>query len=101
MPVVIVDRDLKPIMPRFFELQRQGLDELARAVAEGNAETARLVGHRMKGTGTSYGFPGLTDSGAAIENAAQKGDLAEAGRLGRAVAEFLDGVTVVYEEMPL
>ena len=100
MPIVTVDRDLEPIVPRYFELQRQGLSELRRAVAGNNAEAARLMGHKMKGTGTSYGFPQLTEMGAAIERAALAGDLDEAARLGEAVAEFLDNVRVVYREVP-
>jgi len=96
MPTVIVDRELEPIIPRYFELQRQGLADLGGAVARGDAESARLVGHRMKGTGASYGFPNLTELGAAIERAALAGDLDEAGRLGAEAGEFLDTVRVVY-----
>ena len=100
MPTVIVDKDLEPIIPRYLELQRQGLSDLRLAAAGNDAETARLVGHKMKGTGTSYGFPQLTEMGAAIERAALAGDLDEAARLGEAVARFLDNVRVVYEEVP-
>jgi len=100
MLTVIVDRDLEPIIPRYFELQREGLDDLRLAVKIGDAETARLVGHRMKGSGTSYGFVHLTELGAAIEQAALDGDLAEASRLGQATADFLDHVRVVYREEP-
>lgn len=100
MLTVTVDRDLEPIIPRYFELQRQGLESLRLAAETGDAEGARMVGHKMKGTGSSYGFPHLTELGAAIERAALVGDLAEAARLGRATAEFLDNVRVVYREAP-
>ena len=98
---VVVDSDLEPIIPRYFELQRQGLDELERAVAEGDAEPVRLTGHKMKGTGASYGFPRLTELGAAIERAAVAGDLEQAVELARTAGDYLDRVRVVYgEEQP-
>ncbi|MDD3312694.1 Hpt domain-containing protein [Pseudodesulfovibrio sp.] len=99
MPTVIVDGELEAIIPRYFELQRQGLADLRAAVERGDAESARLIGHRMKGTGTSYGFPNLTELGAAIEGAALAGDLAGAGRLGAEAESFLDAVRVVYGEV--
>ena len=95
---VEVDSDLEPIIPRYFELQRQGLDELAHAVAGGDAETVRLAGHKMKGTGSSYGFPRLTELGAAIERAAVAGDLVKASDLARSAGDYLDHVRVVYRE---
>jgi HPt (histidine-containing phosphotransfer) domain-containing protein len=42
------------------------------ALAAGEYETARRLGHQLKGTGKPYGFPGLTQIGSAIEWAASK-----------------------------
>jgi HPt (histidine-containing phosphotransfer) domain-containing protein len=95
---VVVDSDLEQIIPRYFELQRQGLEELARGVAEDDAETVRLTGHKMKGTGSSYGFPRLTELGAAIERAAVAGSLEEAADLARTAGDYLDRVRVIYRE---
>lgn len=95
---VLVDKDLESIIPRYFELQRRELDDLARAVAAGDTESARLIGHRMKGTGTSYGFPYLTELGAGIELAAVAEDLTEAERLGNTARDYLESVRVVYTE---
>lgn len=95
---VTVDRELEPIMPRYFELQRQSLEELVLAADGGDGETARQLGHKMKGTGSSYGFPYLTELGAAIEQAAVAGDLGRAADLGRTAGDYLDRVHVVYEE---
>ncbi len=43
------------------------------------------LGHRLKGTGGSFGIPALTQIGAVIEEVAQRGDIAE---LRRQVAEL-------------
>jgi HPt (histidine-containing phosphotransfer) domain-containing protein len=50
------------------------LPQMFRAAAGGNFDSLQTLGHNMKGTGTSYGFPELTALGAAIESAAKEGD---------------------------
>lgn len=93
---VVVEPELAAIMPRYFELQRAELAAIGQAVARGDAEAPRVFGHRLKGTGASYGFPRLTELGAAIERAALGGDLEGAARLAAEVGRFLDNVRVVY-----
>ncbi|MFH1914367.1 MAG: Hpt domain-containing protein [Pseudomonadota bacterium] len=93
---VTVDADLAAIMPRYFELQRADLAAAAEATATGRTEVVRLFGHRLKGTGASYGFPRLSELGAAIEEAALATDLDRAAELSAEVARFLDAVRVVY-----
>jgi HPt (histidine-containing phosphotransfer) domain-containing protein len=51
---------------------RRDLLQLKAALAAEEYETARRLGHQMKGTGKPYGFPGLTQLGRAIEWAASK-----------------------------
>jgi len=93
---VTVDADLAAIMPRYFELQRADLAAVAQAAAAGRAEVIRLFGHRLKGTGASYGFPRLTELGAGIEEAALAADLDRAAELAAEVGRFLDAVRVEY-----
>lgn len=53
--------------------------EIARMMALPFSDPAldelRVLGHNMKGTGVSFGFPDLTHLGAAIEKAAKAGDM--------------------------
>jgi HPt (histidine-containing phosphotransfer) domain-containing protein len=51
---------------------RNDLAQLRAAFVEREYETARRLGHQMKGTGKPYGFPELTQIGRAIEWAASK-----------------------------
>ena len=51
---------------------RSDLAQLKAALAAGDYDKARSLGHQMKGTGKPYGFPGLTQIGRAIEWAASK-----------------------------
>jgi len=56
--------------------------QLKAALAAGDYETARRLGHQMKETGKPYGFPALTQIGRAIEWAASKRAAADS------IAEF-------------
>ncbi|MGA2737823.1 MAG: Hpt domain-containing protein [Bryobacteraceae bacterium] len=50
---------------------RNGLQSLKDAIERLDYEFVRVYGHRMKGCGGAYGFPELTETGAAIEQAAR------------------------------
>jgi HPt (histidine-containing phosphotransfer) domain-containing protein len=97
---VTVEAELAAIMPRYFELQRADLAAVAAAVASGEPEVVRIFGHRLKGTGASYGFARLSELGAAIEAAALADDLEGAAVLADEVGRYLDAVRVVYREQP-
>jgi HPt (histidine-containing phosphotransfer) domain-containing protein len=60
------------LISEYLQNCRNDLAQLKAALAAGEYETARRLGHRMKGTGKPYGFPGLTQIGRAIEWAASK-----------------------------
>lgn len=93
-----VDPDLEPIMDRFMAIRRRELGEMEAALTAGNMERLRLLGHRMKGCGTSYGMPRLSELGAIIEDAAKAGNGSDAvGPLAQ-VAEYLDNVDILYVE---
>lgn len=96
---VTVDAELEPIMDRYFAIQRKELGLMKEAIADGDAETVRRLGHKLKGTGTSYGFPLLTEMGAGIEIAAKNDDLTKAEELVTRVSNYIDNVEVVFEEI--
>lgn len=96
---VIVDAMLEPIMDRYLELRMEELEQTEAAIASGDADTIRMLGHRLKGTGTSYGFERLTELGAAIEMAGKEGRLDEAAVLTAEVRAYVENVEVVFEEM--
>ena len=56
---------------------RESARALRTAVQGADYGQAGILGHRLKGTGCSYGFPELTETGAAIERAAQQQAAAE------------------------
>jgi len=93
MPAAIVVQ-IPEELPR--ELVAEYLDDcgnslidLKAAVRKRDYEQARVRGHGMKGTGSPYGFPMLTQLGAAIERAAACGEAPELERRVDQLAEYL------------
>lgn len=95
---VVVDPMLEPVMDRYFEIRYDELDQMEQALAEDDAEVIALLGHRLKGSGSSYGFVRLTELGAVIEAAAREGKLENARNPLAEVRRYLDAVDVVYGE---
>lgn len=95
---VHVDPDLEPIMGRYLELRREEQLRLEQALAEGDGEMIRFLGHKMKGTGTSYGFVRLTELGAAIERVGREGDFPRAAGLIAEAGEYMDSVEIIFGE---
>jgi len=95
--LITVDRDLEDLIPGFMARRHEDVGKLRGALEAGDAETLRVIGHSMKGTGGGYGFDGLSEIGAAIESAAKAGDL-ERARDGLARLEnYLARVRVRFE----
>ena len=69
-----VDPELAALIPGFLENRRQDVKSLLDAVHRGDFETARILGHSMKGSGGGYGFDGITDIGGEIEVSAKHRD---------------------------
>ena len=78
---VTVDRDLEDLIPGFLARRHEDARKIRGALEGSDLETLRVTGHSMKGTGGGYGFLGLSEIGARIEQAAKSADL-DAARAG-------------------
>ncbi len=74
---VVVEEGMEAVVPGYLAKRRAEIPVYQQALAEGNFETIRGLGHKMKGTGSGYGFPVLTELGSALEKAAERSDVAE------------------------
>jgi signal transduction histidine kinase/CheY-like chemotaxis protein len=83
---VSVEDWLKPVVGRYLDDRRGDVAKLLAALDRGDYATARMLGHKMAGTGAGYGFEPITEIGSAIEEAAVAGDTARI----RASTEDLD-----------
>ena len=95
--VAHVDAELQGLIPGYLENRRRDIQSLREALEQGDYETARLLGHRMKGTGGGYGFHAITDIGRSLEQAADTRDPARIRALVDELSTYLERVEVVYE----
>jgi HPt (histidine-containing phosphotransfer) domain-containing protein len=92
---VEVAAELRDLIPRFLANRRLEAEQLRAAVARGDLEAARRIGHTLKGVGGGYGFDEITRLGAAIESRARDGGRGIAA-LADELAEYLDRVEITF-----
>ena len=80
---------MKDLVPRYLAEVRRDVVLLDGLLEQGNLERIRSIGHVLKGTGSSFGFPELTYWGAAIEESALQADLRKLREQIAAVVVFL------------
>ncbi|MDA1315644.1 MAG: response regulator [Acidobacteria bacterium] len=85
------------LIPGYLENCRGGIASLNAALAQDDIDSARVVGHGLKGSGAGYGFPQLTTFGNAIEQAAKKGDADEIRSQTTGLSNYLDPLEVIYD----
>lgn len=95
--LVRIDPDLRDLLPGFLENRQLDIQQLHRAVAVGDFETIRTLGHRMRGDGGGYGFHFISDIGEALEKAAIEKHVSDISARIEDLVEYLDRIEVVYE----
>ncbi|WP_447977083.1 Hpt domain-containing protein [Candidatus Nitrospira bockiana] len=97
---VQVDHELLDLIPTFLQNRRNDIRSLREAVHRRDFETARRLGHSMKGCGGGYGFDEITLIGGEIEEAAKRTD--SSAILGQvdALSRYLERVEVVAGRLP-
>ena len=94
---VVVAKDLEDLVPTFMKNRGKELDTLRTALAAGDLDQLRQLGHRMKGVGNSYGFEQVSALGKRIEDGARASDRAGLDACIAEYADYLGRVQVVYE----
>ena len=84
------DDELAALAPEYLSSVRNHLRALLGATESADLATIQRLGHNMKGTGASFGFPGITELGDRIEHAAKHSDLVAAGNAIRSLQSFLE-----------
>lgn len=97
-PTVHAAPAFRPLVVAFIDDARRDVAALRDALERGDAEAVRETGHSLKGAGGGYGLDAVTEYGAAMQRAAEAGDLAAAGQAVDGLATYLDAVVVVAAE---
>jgi HPt (histidine-containing phosphotransfer) domain-containing protein len=91
---------LEEIVPGYLADRQEDLPEMIRLLATSAFERLVVLGHNLKGSGTSYGFPELTRMGAALEQSAK---LTDGGALSiqlNELQDYLDHVQLFASSRP-
>ena len=92
--VVLEDPDTAPLVPGFLQNRREDVEAMRPLIEAGDFGRVQALGHRMKGTGQSYGFAEITRIGGAIELAAHQNDAVRLERLVNDLDAYLTRVRV-------
>jgi HPt (histidine-containing phosphotransfer) domain-containing protein len=98
LPVTVtVAKDLADLIPVFFKNRQKEVETLRAALAAGDYEHLRQLGHRMKGVGDSYGFAKVSEIGKRVEDGARSAAQPAIEACIAEYADYLARVQVVYE----
>ena len=93
--LVRVDPELVAAIPGFLEHRRQDVVSLRAALERDDFETIRVVGHRIRGSGSGYGFETITQLGELLEQAGRNRIPDEIPRWVAELADYLERVEIV------
>lgn len=94
--VVYVDAEIEDLVPIFLRNQLEDVKFIVEACEQCDYEKIRILGHNMKGTGSSYGFDAISEIGASIEQWARERNSEKVRMLAEEVSVYLERVQVVY-----
>jgi HPt (histidine-containing phosphotransfer) domain-containing protein len=94
--LVRIDPDLEAIVPGFLANRRRDLVTIEACLKQGDLNTIRMLGHRMKGDGGGYGFDQISAIGDQLEQAAIAQDPASVTAQVAELKDFLAKVSVIY-----
>jgi HPt (histidine-containing phosphotransfer) domain-containing protein len=79
------EEEARELRQMFLAARQADLARLGTAIAAGDFATVRAVGHVLRGSGATFGFPEASRLGAELEQAAGRGD----GPAARVLADAL------------
>ena len=83
------------LIPVFLQNCRKNVIAMLEALDRGDYETVESLGHGMKGAGGSWGFQGITDIGAALEQSAEGADNEGSRKWVGELSRYLDRVEII------
>jgi diguanylate cyclase (GGDEF)-like protein len=95
-PVVRADPYMAQHIPRFLENRRVELISVREAARVGDLTGVKAFGHKLKGSGGTFGFDALSVLGERLEQSATDADRTELLRVVDEIGWYLDHVQVVY-----
>ncbi|MBF0459841.1 MAG: Hpt domain-containing protein [Magnetococcales bacterium] len=94
--IVRIDCELEEIVPAYLENRRKDVVALSEMLEEEAFDAMRVLGHRMKGSGSGYGLDAISDIGNRLEQAAKDQSSADAAVCVAALDAYLGRITILY-----
>ena len=94
--IVQIDPDLEAIVPGFLANRQRDLVTIEGCLKQGDLNTIRMLGHRMKGDGGGYGFDQISSIGDDLEQAVMVQNVPLIEKQVALLKDFLSRVEVVY-----
>ncbi len=85
------------LIPNFLENRQKDIEEINKSLEKGDFETIERLGHSMKGSGSIYGFDGITELGKVIESSAKNKNVEEIKGSLAELKDYLNRVEIVNE----
>ena len=95
--IVRIDSDLEPLIPGYLQNRKQDVKSILDSLENGDYETVQRLGHSMKGSGGGYGFDGISEIGASIEQASKDSDEEKIRECISELKSYVDNIEIVYE----
>ncbi len=94
--IIIIKVD--PVLKKHVSLYQKNLlnntNTITNAIEQDDFETIRILGHTMKGEGSTFGFHGVTEIGGKIEIAAEKKEFDKIADLNKNLINYLKNVEI-------
>ena len=87
---------LEDLIPGYLCNRKHDAMALAEALRSHNLPAVKVIGHGMKGSGAGYGFPAISEMGAALERCAMAEDVAGIDQQIAELTDFLSRLEVTY-----
>jgi PAS domain S-box-containing protein len=88
--VIPLGSAIRRMVPVFLANRAKDISKARASLNVHDFESIRLIGHSMKGSGRSYGFPAISELGARLEDAAQLADPDGVRKELQALGKWLD-----------
>jgi len=85
------------LIPNFLENKEKDINKINESLEKGDFETIERLGHSMKGSGSIYGFDGITELGKTIEISAKEKNAEEIKNNITELKDYLGRVEIVNE----
>ena len=87
---------MEDVVPGYLAKRRAEVPFYTAALAREDFDAIRNMAHKMKGTGSGYGFPLLTEMGATLEKASTEKDGEQLGECIKQFAQYLETIELKY-----